>query len=271
MHRKKIIGLFCGIFVLTASFVYGQVNPPAVPVSSKPTSPVSARPAVKTEYLTGRISLDKTTKTEKLILVTKDAKAYMLTGVLSENIKQSLAETGKNNLFTVEGKLNGMSNVFCEKTYKYIPNPKGKKDLKVAARCIRYYHLEVTRVVSAKKSCEVIPPPKRDTEEEDRLLKVPETQNITPLVTGEIQGKISALNLKTPVKNLEITNRNKQSAIKKITLLIDSQTRIVRKNERSEPVAAGVNTLKEGQEVAAVYCTKDDLTNQGLFITITKE
>ncbi len=219
----------------------------------------------------GRLVLEKHGKDEQLLLHSKDAQAYLIIGNLKEKLKNLLLELGKDNLVSLTGKQSGKSNISCERTHKYEYNERGERELKTETKCIRYYLLQPTQLLEAKKSDEEIPPPKRDTEEEKNMLWLEGIDKPVSAHTiiGEIYGVVSSVNLRTPIKTVEIANRDKNNPLKRITLVISPVTRIVKKIEE-EPMALSANALKAGQEVTAVY-SRDEFKSEALFITITKE
>lgn len=226
---------------------------------------------IETVSVLGRLNLEKHGQEDWLILHSKDALTYLIRGSLVETLKNSFLELGENNLVSVTGNKDGSSNVSCEQSYQYEYNEKSARELKIATKCIRYYNLEVTQIQFAKKSDEEIPPPKRDIEEERRLTKsVSQQQPLIPPIVGEIYGIVTSVNLKSPIKTIEIDNQDKSSPMKKITLMISPDTRIVKKIGEEEPMALRVGALQTGQEVTVVY-SHGELKSEALFITITKE
>jgi hypothetical protein len=225
---------------------------------------------INTISVLGRLSSEKHDPEEWLVLHAKNAETYLITGSLGEKLKNSLLELGENNLVSVTGIRDGRSHISCDQSYKYEYNKKGERELKIDTKCIRYYDLGVTQILFAKKSDEEIPPPKRDIEEERRLTKRTGQQSLIQPIVGEIYGVVSFINLKSPIKTVEIANRDKDSPLKKITLIISPDTRIAKKIGEEEPMAFGVNALRAGQEVTCMY-SRGELKSEALFITITKD
>jgi hypothetical protein len=93
---------------------------------------------------------------------------------------------------------------------------------------------------------------------------------INPFTIGEIYGKISEITLNSPFKTLTVTNRDSSDALKKISAIITQNTRIVKKIGAAEPIILLPNALSVGQEVTVAYA-RDELKNEALYITITKE
>ncbi|MCM8780763.1 MAG: DUF502 domain-containing protein [Candidatus Omnitrophica bacterium] len=261
MSKEKKISnvlllLGCVLFVLV-SLTYSQTE----------LQPLHKRPIIS---IVGRLAIEKHGQDEWLVLYAKNAEAYLIIGDLKAKLKNSLTELGENNLVFVTGNQDGRSNVSCEQSYKYEYDKKGEKKLKIDVKCIRYYNLEVTHILFAKKSDEEIPPPKRDIEEERRLTKTVGQQPLMRPVVGEIYGTVSEINLKSPIKTVEIFNQDKDNPIQKVVLVISPDTRIVKKIGNEEPIALSTKALKTGQEVTAVYF-KGELKNEALYITITKD
>jgi len=254
---KKFWVLFFPVYILGASLAYSQTQPASL--AEEPTVSI-----------VGRLALEKHGQQEWLVLHAKDAQTYLLTGNFSEKLKNTLWELGKKNLVSLTGILNGKSNISCAQSSQYKYNEKGKRVLTTDTACIRYYHLEATRIDSAKESDEEMPLAQRYTEEERRMSANRMTQGLTPLITGEIYGKITSANLKSPIKTITVANQDKDSPIESITLIITADTRIVEKIGEKEPLALRTDALKTGQSVTAVF-SKDELKTEALLITITKE
>lgn len=258
IKEKRVGGLFLLSCILFVPLVYAQTE----------LKPLHGRPIIS---VVGRLAPEKHGEEEWLVLHAKNAETYLIIGDLREKLKNSLLELGENNLVFVTGNQDGRSAVSCERNYQYEENKKGERELKIDTKCIRYYNLEVTDILFAKKSDEEIPPPKRDIEEERRLTKgIGQEQPLIPPIVGEIYGRVSSVNLKSPIKTIKVTNRDKDSPLKKITLIISPDTRIAKKIAEEEPIALSAGALKAGQEVTAVY-SRDEFKSEALFITITKE
>ncbi len=258
-QTKKIFSLFFLILFCSAGRIYSQTE----------TKPVQIPPPTYL-VIAGRLNLEKHGQEEWLVLHSRDAKTYLISGNFSDKLKDTLLKLGENNLVFTWARLNGEYRTSCTQSYKYEENTKGERKLKTAAECIRYYLAEVLRIADAKKSNEPIPPAQRDSEEEGKALKRITQQSLTPMMMGEIYGTVTALNTKSAFKTLEIKNRDTSSPIKDLTLVITPDTRIAKKIGKEEPVGIGAEGLQAGQEVTATY-TKDELKTQALFITITRE
>jgi len=225
---------------------------------------------INTISVLGRLSAEKHGQDEWLVLHAKDAETYLITGGFGEKLKNSLLELGENNLVFVTGIRDGRSHISCGQSYEYKSSKKDERQFKIDTKCIRYYDLRVIQILFAKKSDEEIPPPKRDIDEERRLIKTGGPQALIPVIMGEIYGKITGVNLESPIKTVEIANLDKDSPLQSITLLIGPDSRIAKKIGKEEPMALSVEALKTGQAVTAIY-SKGELKNDAIFITITKE
>jgi hypothetical protein len=256
IEEKKFISLsFLFVFIFLIIGVYAQTESPAL----KEPSVISVE---------GRLSTEQHGQEEWLVLHAKDAKTYLVKGDLKEELRNKLLELGTDNLVSVTGNQDARSNVSCEQSYQYESKEKGKQELKVSTKCIRYYNLEVTQVIFAKKSDQDLPPPQRDIAEERRLTKGLGQQPLLSPIIGEIYGKITAVNLRSPIKTLEVTNLDKNSPLKNITLVVSPDTRIAKKIGQEEPMGLRPDALKVGQKVTVVY-SKGELKTEALFITIT--
>jgi len=259
-EKKVRVGLFLLLCILASSLTYAQTQ----------TEPLSGeQPIISVE---GRLVLEKHGQEDWLVLHAKNAETYLIIGEFKEKLKNSLLELGKGNLISVTGKSGGRSKLSCEQNYQYKLNKEGQRELAAESKCIWYYNLGVTQLLFAKKSDEEMPPPKRDIEEEKRMTaRDGQNQGLTmPLITGEIYGKITSVNLKSVVKAVEVANRDKDSPLKNIALVITPGTQIAKKIGKEEPMFLKDGALKAGQEIIAVY-SRSEFKSEALFITITKE
>lgn len=219
----------------------------------------------------GRLALEEHGKEEWLVLHAKDAKTYLIKGNLTEKLKNSLLELGENNLVSLAGDQDGKSNISSGRFYKYEYDEEGERKLNVDTKAIRYYHLRVTQILFARKSYDVIPPPQRDIKEEKRLMTTGGgSQAGEPVIMGEIYGKIVSVDLKSPLKTIEVLNRDKSSPLKKIILMLTAGTHIVKQIDQEEPIRLTSASLRRGQRVIAVY-SRQGIRSEALFITITKD
>lgn len=222
--------------------------------------------------VSGRLLLKKPADKERLLLHSKDATAYSIKGELVEELKSLLLDLGEKHIISVTGNQDGAYSTSCHNSYGF----DAASNRTIDSQCVRYYNLEVTKIIDAKRSDEEIPPPKRDSEEEEKARATALyqdqtlTASLTPKVMGEIQGRINSLNLKSPVKTIEITNRDKDSQLTKLTLFLTNNTRVAKTTKDKEPMYLSTSALREEQEVTAVYI-RDELKSEALFITITKE
>ena len=254
MRNKQILGLL--LFVFSTSLAFGQTEQAAKPDIS----------------VVGRLTLEKRAQEERLTLHAKSAQTYVIIGNLREKLKNALIELGQNNLVSLAGKQDIKRRIFCEKTSQYKYNKKGETILETAMQCIPYYNLEVAQIFYTKQSEEEIPPPKRDGETEKRMMATSKErgQSTIPVIYGEIYGTVSSINLKSPIKTIEIINRDKDNPLKKIILIMSGNTRIAKKIGNQEPMALSEKALVAGQEITAVYL-RGEFKTEALFITITKE
>lgn len=218
---------------------------------------------------TGKVDLERHGEEEWLILHDRDGETYHIKGELVGKLKGLLLDLGEYNLVTVTGKQDGSYNVSCCNTYKF----DSKSNRIIDTQCIRCYHLEVTQIIEAKKSDEEMPSPKRDVEEERkaRISALSQLQKEGLIQMGEIEGKVSSLNLRAPIKTLEVTYLDKNNQLIKKVLFLTSNTRIAKKGlDSEEPMYLSINSLKVGQEITLIY-SRDERKTEALFITIKEE
>lgn len=217
----------------------------------------------------GRLALEKNGE-ETLVLHSKNAKTYIIKGGLAEKLKSLLLDLGESNLVTVTGKRDGSSRVSCHNSYKF--DAKGDKIME--SLCIRYYNLVVTEIIETTKSDEEMPPPERDIAEEEKAMKstLSQLQKEGLAQILEIRGKIMSLNLRSSIKTVEVSYRDKHNQPLSAVLFLTNNTRVAKKNiaDDKEPMYLTENSLREGQEITAIY-SRDQRKAEALFITITKE
>ncbi len=255
---KTTISFSC--FILISSLLC-PVQPAAAENNTK--QPVVAAPAKDVQIqVSGKVSVEKMQNNKDRIWFTDlQGKSYRLSGELSGELKDKFAELGESNLFSLKITPDGKFSLSCEKT------------LQVDATCIRAFFARIDAILSAKRSDKPGPEPIRDIAEERNLIvsATPHKSAITnPFTIGEIYGKISEIALNSPFKTLTVTNRDSSDALKKISVIITQNTRIVKKIGAAEPIILLPNALSVGQEVTVAYA-RDELKNEALFITITKE
>ncbi|MDD5255286.1 MAG: hypothetical protein PHR11_04450, partial [Candidatus Omnitrophica bacterium] len=175
------------------------------------------------------------------------------------------------NLVSLTGIADGLYDIGC--TIKHMVDEEGKKTSE--NECIRYYHLTVTKVLEAKQSDEKMPPPERDSGEESRSRRAAITyQHQQGAARGSlvtVDAKIESLNLKSPIKTMNISFADKDGKTVKKDVLLTGDTRIAKKSiDASEPVFLEVNALAAGQKIHLEYSFDED-KNSALFITILKE
>ena len=264
--RKKRACLVLFLFI----FITLKLSSPICIYGADEPKPIRIKILQPHEYpiitTSGRLTLEKPGKVDRLIFHSKEANAYVIKGELTEKLKALLLDLGEDNLVTLTGKQDGSYNVSCRNTYHF--DAEGNQ--KIETRCIRYYNLEVTKIIETKKSDEEIPPPKRDIEEE-RKARISLRQTRGLILRGEIEGKISSLNLRSPIKTMEVTYRDKDNKLINKVFFLTSNTRIAKKGlDTEEPMYLSINSLRVNQEITLIYA-RDERKSEVLFITITKE
>ena len=218
----------------------------------------------------GRLILEKRGDSNRLILHGRNARAYLPRGPLLEKLKDLCARMGDKNLVALSGTLDGSYTVSCDRISDYGSDDKGTPEVKTGITCFRYYAFNVDAIVSSAVSQETIPLPERDAQQEYKAMRMIATEESTPPVYGEIDGRIKKINLRSPVKTIEIANSDEQSPLKTITLVISSRTRIAKNTGAGDPAVMFVEQLRPGQRVSATY-SRSETKTEGLFITVTKE
>ena len=257
LRKGSSLGLFFLISFFALPLVFAQTEEPA---SLDKDSSITVE---------GRLILGKLGEKEQLLLHAKDAETYIAKGELMDKLKDLLLNLGKDNLVTLTGKKDGSYNIACRTSYKY----DYKGDRTIDSQCIRHYNLEVTQILESKQSAEKLPPLKRDAEEEKRaiamaLAQKPPTYGLTQII--QVQAKITDLNLRAPVKTMEISFSDKDKKKIKKSLLLNPRTSIAKKTKKDEePMPLSVNSLKVGQKVFVVY-SNDERVREAVAITIIK-
>ncbi len=220
---------------------------------------------IDTISVVGRLKLEPGEKEDLLVLHGKDSTMYRVIGELVEKLKSVLLDLGVDNLVSVTGVKHGDFDLACHNAYKF--DSEGKKIIE--SRCIRYYILKVTKINEAKKSDEKMPPPEIEAQKALGALSPLQSQGLVQM--GELEGKISAINLRTPIKTVEVTYPDKDGRLINGNFLLTSRTRIARSTlEGEEPIYVSINSLEAGQKVTLVY-SRDERQTEALFITIKQE
>jgi hypothetical protein len=256
--RKKISAFFC-ISAFCASALLPDL------CFSQP------QPAKSTAItVTGKVFVQQHGKTQRVVVHSKDAKAYLITGDLVEKLKTIAGENNDRALLTLDGIQNGGANISCDRSNSFETDDKGGKKMSVKVRCIRYNHLNVTAISSIVQSDEKMPEPQGDKAAEEQALKGEEKPNRSQGIVGEIYGTIKSINLQSVPKTIEIQALDKTSPLQTLTVIIISGTRMVKHIKDTEPSPLLPENLKIGQRVTVVY-TRNEIRTEALFITVTKD
>jgi len=259
---------FCFVIISFFSCVL-QLSAAENTVNTPPAPPPAKDVQLK---ITGKVSVESGQTKEHLYLTDLTGRSYRLYGDLLKGLRSKASELGDKNLFSLKVTPDGKSSISCEKVQTYTFNSKNEKTLQIEAKCVRSYFARVDEIVSAGYTDKPVPEPIRDTTEEHNIITASASQKsgIIPFTTGEIYGKIGAVDLNSPFKTVLVVNRNSSDALKQIPLIITQNTRIAKKIGMAEPINLLPNALTVGQEVTAVYA-RDELKSEALYITITKE
>jgi len=279
MIKKRFLLLSCLLF----SAALGLYQPAAVwpaQESEKKEEPrsISVKILRPDEWpiltATGRLSLKLRGDKEELTFLTREGDSYYIKAGLIEELKDILSNLGEDNLVTLTGKKDGAYDVSCRNIYKF--DAEGNR--MIDTLCIRFYHLEVSKIIDAEKSDERLPAPKRDIEEEKRArasaLSHIQQQALIATRMEEVRGRLIALNLRSPIKTMEVAFLDKDNQELTRSLLLTSSTRVAKRGlDGEEPMYISVNALRVGQEVNVIYSwdSRDERKNEALFITIMKE
>lgn len=243
------------------------------PWQAKSETSVNASNAKKTERVTvtGRLLMDKKSKTETFLVHSLDKNGFFIQGTMEEQLKNILKEAGENNIVCIDGEKTGTFAIYCEKKNSFETDLNGERVLKSEIKCVRYYELKPTAIVSFKKSDETVPEPARDTGEERRIAQRSETLVGVKPIVGQLRGIITTLNLgvKTPLKNMVVTNIDKNSPLQKSTILLTNQTRITKYVDEDKLLPLAMSALQMGQEVTVVY-SRDETKIEAITVHIEK-
>ncbi len=215
--------------------------------------------------LLGRVYIEKHGNKERLIMVTKNGEGYYFEGGIINELKKQLLQLGENNIFFLTAKKDGSHIIHCIRNLK----TKGERKF-FDVKCVRYYKLEPLFIIKAEKSNEVFPPPKRDLKEEiDVLTKTAlQPRFNTEIVLGEFEGKIVKTNVKSPVKTIEVENKNKHSPVRRLIVIIDPSTKIFKMLKGSDQlIVLSPKDLTVGRKVSVVYSSFKE-QNVAQFITV---
>jgi hypothetical protein len=245
---------------------------PAPSQERQAPKPVAEKVSTEEEYITasGRLILEHRKKGDTLVLHGKDAVLYRITGGRTDELKGLFQELGRNNLVSVGGvKSPFASSISCKHSYGY--SDEGKKT--VETYCVSYHDLKIDRIIDSKISGEEMPPPKRDLKEEERArqraLSQEQERNMLRLIS--IQGEITFMNIRSPIKTVEVSFAGRDGKPVKKTLLLTANTVIAKKSISSDTlVTADEESLHTGQEVAVEY-SRTERTAEAIAITILED
>jgi hypothetical protein len=227
-------------------------------------------PARAATTITGRVILQQHGQDEWVTLQSFDAKGYILTGTLLGPLKKIAQEKPAFNLVTISGVLTGKNTVSCERKRTLNASGTDESRLQEEAIWVQYYFFEANHILSVAESTEPLPPLTRDAAREKQMLARHPVPKATPAITGEIYGTITTCNFRSPVKTIAVKNRERNSPIASLTILISADTKIVKNIGTNQPVVLPPDSLKAGQRVTVVYAT-NDIRTEALYITITGE
>ena len=244
-----------------------------IPISYADTTLASTKPDKKKELtVSGRVNLQEKPDKNHLVISCVDGNSYELYGQLSGTLETKAKELGMNNLFSLQIILDGRNRVSCEKSQTYVYNEENERTSKVTAHCIRYGLAEIKAILTEELSSKPLPQPIEDLEAEAKIIaeQTPGKNSAVGYVLGEIYGSIAEANINTPMQTITVVNKNKTSSLKQLVLLITGNTQIFKKIGAEEPIVLLPDALRRGQELTVVY-SRDELKNEALYITITKE
>lgn len=241
------------------------------PVFSAPVSSVKENSNFPPTVIsvTGKIAIEEYNKKSYLVLHSTTAKTYILKGNLTDILKNLFGALGKDNLTSIKGKRDNIKIVHCKNLYKTDSQDAMTLDI----CCFRYYNLEVVDILYVKKSSKKMPHSQRDRKEEKKMRKearnrLVKSSRLSHAVIGEMEGKISSVNLKSPIKTINVSYRDKNNTLRKRILSIGIETRIVKKiDKEKDPLVLTMKALKPGQKLVITY-SRDEHNTKALFITI---
>jgi WD40 repeat protein len=193
-----------------------------------------------------------------------EGKSYSLTGSHTQKITKLYKNLGRDNLLTLKGKPSDRHYIACTHQYEYADQDSQKT---VATQCIKYIYFDVLEILKAEKSQREIAPALRETLAEKEMSSAAMGQDElskTLKITGQATGEITFVNLKSPIKTLEVTEKKGSSLI----FILDTETKITRKKlQEEEPVSLSPSSLETGQKVTVVY-QRNREKNKAVFITV---
>ncbi len=221
--------------------------------------------------ISGRVSVQKQGTDEWIVLHGRDAKAYLITGPLREELHKIALEKNGHALVSLQGTLTGEHTASCEHTSTIASGDEGEKIRTTDIRCIKYSYYEAFSIVSVEESDEQLPPLQRDAQIESATARY---GNAPPAafseVMGEIYGVIKACNTRAAVKTLEIANADAQSPLRSLTVILTSETRITKRIGGADPAPLLPQNLRPGQRVTVVY-SRNEFRSKALYITVIRE
>lgn len=261
MREKKLRAIFFivpafSVFMAASSLLFGQDL---------------AGSASGTEItVAGRLYFDKRGTEELLVLHGRDKKAYLVSGALSIQLATIARQKKDAHIVELTGLLDPAKTIRnCDSRNDLKYNDKGEQVINRTSTCIRYFHFEPRIIVSCVDSDAALPELERDTLAEMQMRSSPPVGDLKPAIIGEIYGTIKQINLRSPLKTVEIKNSDPKSALKSVTVVITAKTRIARAVAGKEPVLMIPENLKAGQPVIVMY-DKNEVRTEALSIAVTK-
>lgn len=218
----------------------------------------------------GRLYLDKLGTEELLVLHGTDKKAYLVSGALSIQLAAIARQKKDAHIVELSGLLDPAQTIRnCDSRNDLAYNDKGEQVVNRTSTCIRYFHFEPRTIVSCVDSAVALPELEHDTLAEMHTRSAPPVGDLKPAIIGEIYGTIRQVNLRSPLKTVEIRNSDTKSTLKSVTVVITAKTRIARAVKGKEPVPMMPENLKAGQQVVVMY-DRNEIRTEALSIAVTK-
>ena len=220
--------------------------------------------------VSGRLYVERRGNDEWLVLHGTDGKAYRVTGALAESLTAIALQKQDAHIVELAGLIDHDRTARdCTSRNEPARNDAGEEVINRTSVCIRYYHFEPRTIVSCVDSKETLPALERDTVAETKIKSSSPLGNLKPAIIGEIYGTIKQVNLRSPLKTVEIKNADKKSKVKSITVIITAKTRIAGAAAGKAPAFLLPENLKAGQSVIVTY-DRNDIRAEALSISVTK-
>ena len=219
--------------------------------------------------ITGRLSWETYANEKWLVLHSVEAHMYRIQGPLVPELAKLVDQLGEKNMVTLQGRRDAEPTVVCTTTR----TPDAEHKLHTETICYAYYNFVPAAVQKSGVSEQAVPAAKRETTFE-KMHQEKSTVTGLPRPMVQVAATITAVNMLSPIKSVEITYTDKDDKPQTRTLIVDSSTVVAKQDKANpqKPVYVEKEQLQTGQKTVVIYSFDPDTgISSAVFITIVKE